>query len=101
MRTGCGAAPSSAGCLCGDASAADCIVDASGPCAVEELGALQATPSAVQGALTNYTEFDPQYTGYCGSALNFVFQNARTNACFMLLDGGAPWLRAGRGRRWP
>ncbi len=88
MRTGCGSAQNPAECLCGDATASDCIVDAGGPCATEELAALQATPSSVQTALTNYTQFDTEYHGYCGSALNFVFQNARTNGCFSLLDGG-------------
>jgi hypothetical protein len=88
LRTGCGAAENPSACLCGDAPASECIVDAGGPCATEELAALQATPSAIQTALTNYTQFDPDYDGYCGSSLNFVFQNARTNGCFLLLDGG-------------
>jgi hypothetical protein len=86
IRTGCGAEESPSACLCGSASASDCIVDAGGPCATEELAALQATPSSVQTALTNYTQIDTEYHGYCGSALNFVFQNARTQACF--IDGG-------------
>ena len=87
-QSGCDSADSPAACLCGDATATDCIVDASGPCATEELAVLQATPSAIQTALTNYTSFDPQYEGYAGSALNFIFQNARTNRCFQLLDAG-------------
>src|SRR5262249_23179704 len=89
ITTGCGAAASPAACLCGSASAADCIVDAGGPCAAEELAALQATSAGIQTALSNYTQFDPQYPGYCGSSLNFVFQNARTNGCFRLVDAGA------------
>jgi hypothetical protein len=66
MRTGCGAGGASATCLCGGASAAECIVD----------------------ALSNYTQIDPAFIGYGGSALNYVFQNARTNACFQGLDAG-------------
>jgi hypothetical protein len=89
MRTGCGAGQAPATCLCGSASAADCILDASGPCATEELAALQYRTSSVQQALSNYTQIDPSFLGYCGSALNYVFQSARTNGCFVADAGGA------------
>jgi hypothetical protein len=88
MRTGCGAGQDPATCLCGNESASDCIVDAGGPCAVEELAALEYRGSSVQEALSNYTQIDPSFLGYCGSALNYVFQSARTNGCFVP-DAGA------------
>ena len=87
LGTGCGLATKSApaGCLCGSASAPDCILDAGGPCAAEELAALQAT-SVTSQTLENYNDITPQDPGYCGSALNFVFQNAGSLNCFALLD---------------
>jgi hypothetical protein len=88
MRTGCGAGQDPATCLCGTAAAAACIVAPAGPCATEELAVLQYRSDSVEQALSNYTQIDPAFLGYCGSALNYVFQSARTNGCFVLLDGG-------------
>jgi hypothetical protein len=88
MRTGCGAGQDPATCLCGTAAAAACIVAPTGPCATEELAVLQYRSDSVEQALSNYTQIDPAFLGYCGSALNYVFQSARTNGCFALLDAG-------------
>ena len=89
IQTRCGAGASPSTCLCGDASAAACIVSPAGPCAAQELAALQYRSDSVEQALSNYTQVDPAFLGYCGSALNYVFQNARANACFAA-DAGTP-----------
>jgi hypothetical protein len=94
MRTGCGALPGPA-CLCGSANGPACILDAGGPCVMEELAALQAnlTSSSVQTALNSYTSLTPQADnnpGYCGSALNFVFHNATALGCFPAADAASP-----------
>jgi hypothetical protein len=91
LQTGCGALPGAAACLCGDAGATECILDAGGPCAAEEIAALQVAPGSLEPALENYNDLTPLTLGnlgYCGSLLNSVFQNAITGACFSLLDGG-------------
>lgn len=82
MASGCGASQSPSTCLCGDASAAACIMSPQGPCATAELAALQYRSDSVEQALSNYTQIDPSFNGYCGSALNYVFLNAQANACF-------------------
>ena len=88
MRSGCGAGQDPATCLCGHASASECIVDAGGPCATEEMAALQYRSDSVEQALSNYTQIDPAFLGYCGSALNYVLQNARSGGCFPPADAG-------------
>ena len=47
---------------------------------------MQATSSTIQTTLENYTDIDQSSPGYCGSALNYVFQNAVSLNCFALLD---------------
>jgi hypothetical protein len=87
LQTGCGAASAAypSACLCGSASGPDCILDAGGACAAQELAALQATQATVQTALENYAG-DPTAAqnnpGYCGAALNYIFQNAADIGCF-------------------
>jgi hypothetical protein len=96
LQTGCGAASAAypSACLCGNASGPDCIIDAGGPCAAQELAALQATQATLQTALENYAA-DPvaaqNNPGYCGAALNYVFQNAAELGCFPAdAAGGSP-----------
>jgi hypothetical protein len=77
-------------CLCGNGAAtANC--DASGPCAAEELAALESLsdPASIQAALLTYTSPSPTYVGYCGAALNAIFQGAGLSqgSCFYP-DGG-------------
>jgi len=89
MKTGCGFGSVNS-CLCGSGSTSEC--DASGPCGVQELAALEYAPTdplAVHDALTNYTDTAPLFPGYGGSALNTVFQAGESNHCFGA-DGGGP-----------
>ncbi len=79
VRTGCGTT-GSATCLCGDGSITMCTP--SGPCANEELSALERSANNIQDALKNYGDLDPTSLGYCGAALNQLYQNARTDSCF-------------------
>jgi hypothetical protein len=79
IRTGCGFGNVSS-CLCGGGSVAQC--DAGGPCAVEELAALEYRPDEIQDAVKNYADDDPSFSGYAGSALNHVFQVGTANSCF-------------------
>lgn len=85
LRTGCGAArgsavASNAPCLCGAASAAECEMDAGGPCATEELAALEnvSGPGAIESALKGYFNYDlgVGQEGTCGSVLNVLFETA-------------------------
>jgi hypothetical protein len=97
MRTGCGPAANDAvTCLCGDASSAQCIVSPTGPCATEELAALQYRPDSIEKALTNYYDITPQFAGVCGGSLNYVFQQGIGLGCFQNLDAGAHTPRRGR-----
>jgi hypothetical protein len=93
MQTGCGAAAGTqAVCLCGDAGGVECILDAGGPCAAEEMAVLQVAPGQLETALENYGSLTPLTLGnlgYCGSLLNNVFQSAVSGQCFSLLDGGS------------
>jgi hypothetical protein len=75
IDSGCGVVDPTT-CLC-----ADC--DAAGPCAVQELAALQCPPSeSVQNCAQNFYTNDPASAGYGGAALNLVFQNAGGNGCW-------------------
>ncbi len=88
MQSGCGAGQDPATCLCGAAAASSCILAPAGACVTEELAALEYRSDSVEQALSNYTQIDPSFLGYCGSALNYVFQSARTNGCFASSDAG-------------
>ncbi len=83
MRTGCGAGGPAAACLCGASST---LCDGGGPCGSEELAALEERVDTIQDALKNYTDDVHTFAGYGGSALNYVFQIGKSNACF---DAGA------------
>jgi hypothetical protein len=87
MRTAC-ATVHPADCLCGIGAAAG-TCDAGGPCAAEELAALQYDPSTmtIPDVLTHLSELNNEMSanpnhGYCGSYLNYVFQSAITGTCF-------------------
>jgi hypothetical protein len=91
LRTGCGN-PNAISCLCGVQQAgaqnysANCYVDAGGPCATEELAALEALPGSagVEAALKNYTADPGNSGGTCGSGLNQLFYaaGAANPSCF-------------------
>jgi hypothetical protein len=66
------------------------VQDAAGPCAKEELAALEEPASAVEDALKNYHDTDPMFLGRCGSLLNNTLQSASTNGCFPLDAGHGP-----------
>jgi hypothetical protein len=94
MRTGCVTITGGHGatCLCGDASANDCAMDPKGPCAVEELSALQCPRDSASIQLIFQHYKDPSSIGvgtFQGAAtLNDVFQKALSLRCFSSLDGG-------------
>jgi len=74
MRTGC-AARGNSYCICGTPSAeSGCFVDAGGPCANEELAALEALPGSagVETAVKNFVNDPTAMGGTCGSGLNQV-----------------------------
>ncbi len=80
MKTGCGANGHPAYCLCGDDNV---HCDAGGPCAQEELAALESPdPSALSSTILNYKTLDPQTVGFCGHALNNVFSVGVQLGCF-------------------
>jgi hypothetical protein len=87
LRTGC-AIPYPQNCLCGQgATTNNCMP--TGPCAMEELAALQSEsdPASIQATLQLYfttateSSANPNH-GYCGSILNAVFQGAISGMCF-------------------
>jgi hypothetical protein len=80
-RTGCGQNHSPGYCLCG-LDEAHC--DAGGPCALEELSALESLsdPASLAMTTSNYTGIDPQTPGNCGRALNAVFLTGVNGGCF-------------------
>jgi hypothetical protein len=82
---GCGSNPAS--CLCGDAATATC--DASGPCAQQELAALEPstteTIAAILNRYTNYALGSPGAT--CAGALNYVYSCGQSNGCFVDASG--------------
>lgn len=90
VQSHCGA--SIATCLCGSESDVACETDPHppGPCAAEELAALEELPTDVSDALGNYTNFaagDPNFSGFCGGALNQLFTTVLSDGCFAS-DGG-------------
>jgi hypothetical protein len=88
MKTGCGAVASAPeDCLCG-LNSAQC--DAGGPCASQELGALEYSNNTdgVLMATKDFFNSDPGFAGLGGSMLNSIFQFARSNGCFPA-DGGS------------
>jgi hypothetical protein len=112
LRTKCSSHPTSSkdpiqstnSCLCGTANSMACLNDASGPCATEELAALEepATASGVGLALGSYEQTGnlagttgasaAGFTGYSGAKLNDVMAavvGAYPVNCFDL-DAGAP-----------
>ncbi len=72
-------------CLCGDASTT-CQMRAAGPCAQEELAALNFdnTPEGIHNAQAFYTDTvaSTNNPGYCASVLNQVYQAAASNTCW-------------------
>jgi hypothetical protein len=93
VRTGCGqrdvpgvSLAASGGCLCGT-NTADC--DANGPCAKEELAAMESLSDPASLGVTQlaYTSGDPKMIGYCGKFLNNVYLTAFQTGCFRG-DGG-------------
>jgi hypothetical protein len=91
MHTGCGA--KTAGyCLCGGNGmqvTGNC--DGGGPCALEELAALQLSsdPVSIQTALMHFTDVNlgSPGPGYCAEFLNNEFSNAQNYSC-VVVDGG-------------
>jgi hypothetical protein len=83
QRTGCGRVGHDY-CMCGDNSAA-CQTDASGPCAKEELAALNVdnTLETIPMAVTYFDDTTPGAAnpGYCAGVLNQVYQCAAGNQC--------------------
>jgi hypothetical protein len=83
--TGCARDPRgvSEGCLCGDASSANCT--GSGPCGMAELAALERTSNAmgILDALKNFANTSMNDPGWCGGRLNTVYQTAQSNNCFV------------------
>jgi hypothetical protein len=75
-------------CLCGS-SPTGCSLDASGPCAAQELAALEY-PTISQDVLLNFSNNAPNaagFLGFCAGNFNFVLQTAASNGC---LEAGAP-----------
>jgi hypothetical protein len=84
--TGSGAAQA---CLCGTESSAKCVGDPSppGPCAAQEMAALEELPGSTGDALMHFTAVPPTtFLGVCGSTMNEVMQLGYTNHCF--IDAG-------------
>ncbi len=82
-------------CLCGTENINDCLPDPNppGPCATEELAALEQLPGSTAEAIPVYTTKFLGTTGTCGSQLNAVFAAGITGgtaefngSCFT--DGG-------------
>jgi hypothetical protein len=81
VRTGCGASTDPGYCLCG-ADSVHC--DAGGPCAKEELGALESLtdPASIVSAVEQYKTLDPKVAGFCAHALNNVYGVGVGYGCF-------------------
>jgi hypothetical protein len=85
QQSGCGSNVIS--CLCGDQSSdtAACSMNAnpSGPCAQEELAALEELPSDVRDAILNYSSTSSLgFPGVCGGTLNYIYSSANSYGCF-------------------
>ncbi len=65
-------------CLCGDSGAVNC--QPVGPCAAQELDALEYAPSDIQNATKNFTNAGADFQGRCGGAMNAVYQVLLSNA---------------------
>jgi hypothetical protein len=76
-------------CLCGSEPTPSCANDPHppGPCADLELGSLEETTSTIEHALNNYSSTTLSYPGLCGSRLNYVFQAASAQGCFVATGG--------------
>jgi hypothetical protein len=89
IDSGCAAQSTTANtCLCGP-DLGNCSVDASGPCAAQELAALEY-PAVSPDVLKNFTNTAPnaaQFLGFCAGNLNGLLQTAVSYDCF---EAGAP-----------
>ena len=91
VKTGCGL-QGGAACLCGTEGSLACSKETTppGPCAAEELAALEAIPGdSLVTILESYTDNAPSYGGYCGSQLNLVYNEGVVFECYPSDDGGA------------
>ncbi len=93
LRTGCGDDGNVVSCLCGSQKGADCTKP-TGPCANEELAALQTPPGTPYGTfLMSFTNPVTGLTDICGTGVNAFFiaaggaVSSKPTSCF-LTDGG-------------
>jgi hypothetical protein len=89
LNSGCAASGDPATCLCGTESSAVCQADHNppGPCASQEMAALEEIPGDTSDALQNYLSgFGSSALGVCGSELNSIFDLGNSNQCFPLGD---------------
>jgi len=80
-KSGCGSNVGT--CLCGTADpTTTCQKQPPGPCATEEMAALEELSTSVQDALLNYTALGSGFLGNCGSTLNYVYVSGQNSGCF-------------------
>jgi hypothetical protein len=85
VNSGCAASGDSQSCLCGTESSAVCQADHNppGPCASQEMAALEEIPGDTSDALQNYFSLiGSSALGVCGSELNSIIDLGNDNQCF-------------------